>query len=187
MPNIKSAEKRVSVINKKRLQNQMVRSQMNTAIKKFNSAISNDDKELARELLPIASARIDIAAKKGIIHKNSANHKKSQIGKALYQLEQGIIVIKIDAKTQKQVEQKAAAIKKAEEEKAIRAKRTENRLAKESSKAPKKDTKKDITPAKKDKVEKTEPKKTAVKKTPIQKPVEDVSPEVEPEEADEIK
>ncbi|MDE7454294.1 MAG: 30S ribosomal protein S20, partial [Clostridia bacterium] len=41
MPNIKSAEKRVSVTATKKLQNQMIRSQMQTAIKKFNAAITN--------------------------------------------------------------------------------------------------------------------------------------------------
>ena len=52
MPNIKSAEKRVSVTATKKLQNQMVRSQMQTAIKKFNAAISKGDVELAKQLLP---------------------------------------------------------------------------------------------------------------------------------------
>ena len=52
---------------------------------------------------------IDNAAVKGVIHKNAANHKKAQIGKALHQLKQGIIVVKADAKTLKQAEQRAAA------------------------------------------------------------------------------
>ena len=51
MPNIKSAEKRVSVSSAKKLQNQMVKSQMNTAIKKFNAAIAANDAELAEKLL----------------------------------------------------------------------------------------------------------------------------------------
>lgn len=36
MPNIKSAAKRVKVTATKKLQNQMIRSQMQTAVKKFN-------------------------------------------------------------------------------------------------------------------------------------------------------
>lgn len=118
MPNIKSAKKRVLVSDKKRLENKMVRSQMNTAVKKFNAAIAENNVELAESLLPKTSSMIDNAAVKGVIHKNAANHKKAQIGKALHQLKQGIIVVKADAKTLKQAEQRAAAARKAAEEEA---------------------------------------------------------------------
>ena len=136
MPNIKSAKKRVSVTATKKLQNQMVRSQMLTAVKKFNAAISENNLELAKELMPIASSKIDTAAKKNVIHKNAANRKKSQIARTLSQLEKGIVVVKVDAKTLKQAEQKAAAAKKAEEAAAIKAQRNEAKKAKEAAKAP---------------------------------------------------
>lgn len=160
MPNIKSAEKRVSVTATKKLQNQMVRSQMQTAVKKFNAAISDGNVELAKQLLPLASSKIDAAAKKNVIHKNAANHKKAQIAKALSQLERGIVVVKVDTKTLKQAEQKAAAAKKAEEAAAIKAQRNEAKKAKEAAKAPV--SKK--APAKKPaaaKAEKAEPAKKA--------------------------
>lgn len=156
MANIKSAEKRISVIRKKKLQNQMVRSRMNTAVKKFNAAISNNDLEAAQKLLPLTASEIDTAAKQNVIHKNAANHKKAQIAKALYQLQNGIIVVKVDAKTLKQAEQKAAAQRKAEEEQAIRAARTKTRLEKEAQKAP---------AAKKAPAKKAPAKKTAEPKT----------------------
>ena len=136
MPNIKSAEKRVSVSATKKLQNQMVRSQMNTAVKKFNAAIAEGDVELARQLLPIASSKIDNAAVHHVIHKNAANRKKAQIAKALSQLERGIVVVKVDAKTLKQAEQKAAAQRKAEEAEVIKAQRNQSKKAKEAAKAP---------------------------------------------------
>lgn len=160
MPNIKSAEKRVSVSATKKLNNQMIRSQMHTAVKKFNAAISEGNVELAKSLLPIASAKIDKAASKNVITKNAANRKKGQIAKTLSQLEKGIILVKVDAKTLKQAEQKAAAQKKAEEAAAIKAARNEAKKAKEAAKAP-------ATPAKKatKKVEeKAAPKKRASKK-----------------------
>lgn len=168
MPNIKSAEKRVSVSATKKLQNQKIRSQMATAIKKFNAAISDGNVELAKELLPIASSKIDNAAVKNVIHKNAANRKKAQIAKTLSQLERGIVVVKVDAKTLKQAEQKAAAARKAEEAEAIKAQRNEAKKAKEAAKAPaanKKSTKK---------TEATEaaPKKRATKKAaPVEAPV----------------
>lgn len=166
MPNIKSAEKRVSVTATKKLQNQMIRSQMQTAIKKFNAAISNGDIALAKQLLPVASSKIDNAAIKHVIHKNAANRKKAQISKTLSQLERGVIVVKVDAKTLKQAEQKAAAAKKAEEAAAIKAQRNEAKKAKEAAKAPataKKTTKKAAAP-KAPKEEKATTKKTTAKK-----------------------
>lgn len=136
MPNIKSAAKRVKVSATKKLQNQMIRSQMQTAVKKFNAAISEGNVELAKTLLPLASSQIDEAAKKNVIHKNAANRKKSQIAKALSQLEKGIVVVKVDAKTLKQAEQKAAAQRRADEAAAIKSKINEAKKAKEAAKNP---------------------------------------------------
>lgn len=166
MPNIKSAEKRVSVSATKKLQNQMVRSQMQTAVKKFNAAISDGNVELAKQLLPVASSKIDTAATKNVIHKNAANHKKAQIAKALSQLERGIVVVKVDAKTLKQAEQKAAAAKKAEEAEAIKAARNEAKKAKEAAKAPAASKKAPAKKAAASKAPKSEdaPKKTTTKK-----------------------
>lgn len=114
----------------------MIRSQMQTAVKKFNAAISEGNVELAKTLLPVASSQIDEAAKKNVIHKNAANRKKSQIAKALSQLEKGIVVVKVDAKTLKQAEQKAAAQRRADEAAAIKAKINEAKKAKEAAKNP---------------------------------------------------
>lgn len=172
MPNIKSAEKRVSVSATKKLQNQKIRSQMQTAIKKFNAAISEGNVELAKQLLPVTSSKIDNAAVKNVIHKNAANRKKAQIARTLSQLEKGVIVVKVDAKTLKQAEQKAAAARKEEEAQAIKAQRNEAKKAKEAAKAPattkkssKKATAKEETAA--------APKKRATKKAaPVETPAE---------------
>lgn len=181
MPNIKSAEKRVSVSATKKLQNQMVRSQMHTALKKFNAAISNGDIELAKSLLPIASSKIDNAAVKHVIHKNAANRKKAQISKALSQLERGIVVVKVDAKTLKQAEQKAAAQRKAEEAEAIKAQRNEAKKAKEAAKAPasKKAPAKRTTKAAKEEPAKEEKKRAPRKKAEVvEAPAEEVEDEI---------
>ncbi len=168
MPNIKSAAKRVKVSATKKLQNQMIRSQMQTAVKKFNAAIAEGNAELARTLLPVASSQIDTAAKKNVIHKNAANRKKSQIAKALSQLERGIVVVKVDAKTLKQAEQKAAAQRRAEENEAIKAKINEAKKAKEAAKKPV-----DKKAAKKAEDAPAAPKKRATKKA-AEAPVETV-------------
>ncbi len=135
MPNIKSAKKRVLVIDKKRAQNRMILSEMKTAVKKFNLAISENNAEEAERLLPIASSAIDSAATKGVIHKNKANHAKSQIGKALSLLKNGVVVVKADVKTLKQAEQKAAAQRKAQEAEAIKQSRNTARKEREAAKA----------------------------------------------------
>ena len=76
MPNIKSAKKRVKVIATKTARNKAAKSALRTAIKKANVAIeaSTADKDVVvRE----AVKKIDQAAAKGIIHKNTAARKKS--------------------------------------------------------------------------------------------------------------
>lgn len=186
MPNIKSAEKRVAVSATKKLQNQKIRSQMMTAIKKFNAAISEGNVELAKTLLPVASSKIDNAAVKNVIHKNAANRKKAQIAKTLSQLERGIVVVKADAKTLKQAEQKAAAARKAEEAAAIKAQRNEAKKAKEAAKAPapaKKSTKKAAAP-------KAAPAATEAPAAPKKRATKKAAPAEAPvvaENADEIK
>lgn len=188
MPNIKSAEKRVSVSATKKLQNQMIRSQMQTAVRKFNAAIAEGDVESAKKLLPVASSKIDNAATKNVIHKNAANRKKAQIAKALSQLERGIVVVKVDAKTLKQAEQKAAAQRKAEEVEAIKAQRNEAKKAKEAAKAP---APKKTAPAKKaaaPKAPKEEAKEEAPKKrTTAKKAAAPAQPVASEEATDEIK
>lgn len=79
MPNIKSAIKRVKVIEKKELCNRMIKSEVKTITKKFEAAVSQKNIEEATRLLPIVSGTIDSAAVKGIMHKNAANRKKAKL------------------------------------------------------------------------------------------------------------
>ena len=83
MPNIKSAKKRVVVTQTKTLQNKMFRTQLKTDIKKYQAALAAGDAALAQETYKAAVKKIDQAAARGIIHKNSAARKKSQFTKAL--------------------------------------------------------------------------------------------------------
>ena len=77
MPNIKSAKKRVKVIQAKTLQNQIFKTQMRTIIKKYDAALESGDKEAACAAYKLAVKKIDQAVCRGIIHKNCAAHKKS--------------------------------------------------------------------------------------------------------------
>ena len=77
MPNIKSAKKRTRVIDRKTLRNKMIKSNLRTAIKKANA------EGAAAEDITYAIKRVDQAASKGIMHKNKAARKKSQLAKLL--------------------------------------------------------------------------------------------------------
>ncbi len=86
MPNIKSAKKRVKVIETKTLQNKMFKNQMRTIVKKYNAALASGNKEEATTAYKAAVKRIDQAVAKGILHKNNAAHKKSEFTLALNKL-----------------------------------------------------------------------------------------------------
>ena len=83
MPNIKSAIKRVSVIEKKTLRNNMIKSEYKTAVKKFEQAVENKDMENIDALFSLATKKIDQACTKGVIVKNTAARKKSNLAKKL--------------------------------------------------------------------------------------------------------
>ena len=83
MPNIKSAIKRVSVIEKKTLRNNMIKSGYKSAVKKFEQAVEAGNKEEATKLLASATKKVDQACTKGVIVKNTAARKKSNMEKKL--------------------------------------------------------------------------------------------------------
>ena len=79
MANIKSAKKRVRIIEAKTLQNKMTKTALKTAIKKA----SNAEGEAKAAAVTLAIKKVDQACAKGIIHKNKAARKKSQLAKLL--------------------------------------------------------------------------------------------------------
>lgn len=79
MPNIKSAKKRVKVIETKTLRNMMIKSQLKTHIKKFEAAVASGNKEDASSAYKAAVKKLDQAVSKGIMHKNNGARKKSQL------------------------------------------------------------------------------------------------------------
>ena len=79
MPNIKSAKKRVLVIEKKTLINQMHKTALKTAIKRFETAAEENKPGEAKALFGEAVSKLDKGVKQGILHKNTAARKKSQL------------------------------------------------------------------------------------------------------------
>jgi small subunit ribosomal protein S20 len=83
MPNIKSAIKRVNTNEKRRLLNASQKSSLRTAVKAFETAAASTNVDSAKAALISATKKLDKAATKGLIHKNTANRKKSRLAKKL--------------------------------------------------------------------------------------------------------
>ncbi|CDE46603.1 30S ribosomal protein S20 [Clostridium sp. CAG:411] len=86
MANIKSAKKRIKVIETKTARNKAIRSKVKTAIKKVYAAIDAKDKAAATAALKEATTEIDKAASKGIYHKKNASRKISRLTLAVNKL-----------------------------------------------------------------------------------------------------
>ena len=86
MANIKSAKKRIKVIETKTERNKAIRSKVKTAIKKVNAAIDANDKEAAVAALKAATVEIDKACTKGVFHKKNASRKVSRLTLAVNKL-----------------------------------------------------------------------------------------------------
>lgn len=80
MPIIKSAKKRVRVAKKATVRNVKTKRSLKEAVKAFHSAVTG--KKNVGSAQQKAQSRIDQAAKKGVMHKNKAARKKSQLAKA---------------------------------------------------------------------------------------------------------
>ena len=78
LANIKSAKKRILVIETKTLRNKMIKSKIKTLVKKVEAAIEANDKAAAEAALQVAS--------KGIYHKNNASRKISRLTLAVNKL-----------------------------------------------------------------------------------------------------
>lgn len=83
MPNIKSAEKRVRIIEKKTAENKAIKSRISTFAKKFKLAVANKELENAENLYNEVVSLMDKAASDNVIHKNCADRKKAHYAKML--------------------------------------------------------------------------------------------------------
>lgn len=83
MANIKSALKRIKVIEFKTRRNKMIISSLKTSIRKFEDSLKAGNIDEAKALYRKAASLIDKAASKGTLHKNTAARKKSRLSKKL--------------------------------------------------------------------------------------------------------
>ena len=83
MANIKSAKKRILVIQTKTARNKSIKSKVKTYVKKVETAIAQGDKEAAASALVAATSEISHPASKGLYHTNTASRKISRLNKAV--------------------------------------------------------------------------------------------------------
>jgi small subunit ribosomal protein S20 len=84
--NIKSQLKRIKTNAKRTDRNKAVKSELRTWVRKFREAAATGDAEAANAALRTASAKLDKAVSKGVIHANQAANKKSAMAKAAAKL-----------------------------------------------------------------------------------------------------
>ncbi len=79
MANIKSAKKRIKVIDRQTLENKSLKTKIATYVKKYKVAVDNAEKENAAKLLSETFSLIDTAVSKGTLQKATANRKKARL------------------------------------------------------------------------------------------------------------
>jgi small subunit ribosomal protein S20 len=78
MANIKSQKKRNITNEKRHERNKATKAELKTRVKNVETTLGTDAND---EALRLAVKRIDMAASKGVIHKNAAARKKSRLMK----------------------------------------------------------------------------------------------------------
>jgi small subunit ribosomal protein S20 len=78
MANIKSAEKRIGQTAKRQARNKSVRTRLRSSVKTYREG----EGAKKGEALPKTYAEIDLALRKGVIHRNAAARYKSRLAKA---------------------------------------------------------------------------------------------------------
>ncbi len=79
MANHFSALKRARQTEKRTAVNRANRSQLRTALRHFRTALAGSNREAAQQAFSGTVSALDKAAKKGVIHKNTASRYKSRL------------------------------------------------------------------------------------------------------------
>lgn len=79
MPNTKSAERRMRNSARKQLQNRSVKSRLHTLERNYLTLLGAGKKEDATQALRIVTSAFDKAAKSGVVHRGTADRKKSRL------------------------------------------------------------------------------------------------------------
>ncbi len=83
MANIKSAKKRVLVIEKKTAVNARIKAHLKQNLKEFDKLVEAKEFDKADEQLKVVEKKLMQAASKNVISKNAASRKVSRLAKRL--------------------------------------------------------------------------------------------------------
>lgn len=83
MANIKAAEKKIRVIEKKTLVNKRRKSEIKTYIKKFDQLIDVENYAEAEQVLKLIDKKLKKAEQRNLLHKNNVSRKMSQLHRKL--------------------------------------------------------------------------------------------------------
>jgi small subunit ribosomal protein S20 len=80
MPNLRSAKKRMRIEEERRAHNAAVKSTVRTYVTKARNAIASDaDAPETEEAIRTAISNLDRAVRKGVLHRNNADRRKSRL------------------------------------------------------------------------------------------------------------
>ena len=65
--------------------NLRIASELKTLVKRFETAMTAKQAPQAKEALPILTKKLDIASRKGMLHRNAAARKKARLSRRLAQ------------------------------------------------------------------------------------------------------
>ena len=85
MPNTKSAERRMRNSARKHLQNRSVKSRLHTLERSYLKLVGSGKREDAAKALRDVTSAFDKAAKSGVVHRATADRKKSRLALRLAQ------------------------------------------------------------------------------------------------------
>ncbi len=82
MANTKQAKKRAEQNERRRLRNRSVRTQTRGQVKAVRKVAASDPAK-AKEALPKTASTLDVAVRKGVLHRRTAARLKSRVAKAV--------------------------------------------------------------------------------------------------------
>lgn len=86
MPNTASSKKRLRQNEKLRIHNRAQRSKLRGQLRKVRDAVKAGDSDVASTEMRIAQKRIDQAAAKNLLHRNTASRVKSRLNKMVKEM-----------------------------------------------------------------------------------------------------
>lgn len=86
MPILRSAKKRLRQNEKRNLRNRSHKSALKTQVKKFFTSLKEGNVQTAAEELRLTVKKLDKSVDKGILHRNTANRRKSRLAKKFNQI-----------------------------------------------------------------------------------------------------